>query len=110
MAKKAKSGAWVVRVARGHRRLWIAIALTAATFALLRVLFPDQAIAWLLVGWNIGAIFYIAATASMMARSPTSEIRQHSAEHDEGALALLAITVAAAVALTVNIASGIIQK
>ncbi len=99
MSRRTRSSYWLVRVARGHRRLWLAAALSLLTFALLLVRFGNtHPIAWLLIGWDLGALFYLVATATMMARSPVAEIRWHSEEQDEGAFALLIITVAAAVA------------
>ena len=99
MSRRTRSRSWIVRVAHGHRRLWLAMILSVLAFGLLLQLFGrGQAIAWLLVSWDIGALFYLAATAAMMARSPAGDIQQHSQEQDEGAFALLVITVAAAVA------------
>ncbi len=104
MAEKRRSSLWVVRVARGHRRLWAAMVVTAATFAVLLLQYgPAQAITWLLVGWDVGAAFYLMTTAAMMARSPVGEIRWHSAAQDEGALGLLAVTVTSAMASLVAI-------
>jgi uncharacterized membrane protein len=89
----------VVRVARGHRRLSLAMTLTAATFGLLVAMYGRaDAVTWLLLGWDVGVAFYLVATAAMMARSTAAEIERHSQEQDEGAFALLVVTVTAAVA------------
>jgi uncharacterized membrane protein len=96
MAKKAMPELWIVRVARGHARLWCAIALGCVVYLAL----PDslRAVTRALIAWDAGIVFYLAWAAWMMAHSPVAEIRRHSAAQDEGAFALMALTVAAAMA------------
>jgi uncharacterized membrane protein len=99
MRPKAKSSLRIVRVARGHARLWISATLGVATFAGGTALVGNSGlIARLLMAWDVGVACYLIATAVMMGRSTTAEIRKHSAAHDEGAAAILVLTVAAAVA------------
>ena len=96
MAKRTLPQLWIVRVASGHVRLWAAIALGLIGYAVLPGSWPRVTRA--LVGWDLGVVLYLALTAAMMVRSPVSEIRKHSAAHDEGAFALMVLTVAAALA------------
>jgi uncharacterized membrane protein len=95
MAKKMPQ-LWIVRMARGHAKLWFAVALGCVVYALL----PGswRPVTRALVGWDIGVLCYIALTAAMMARSSVSEIRKHSAAHDEGALAIMVLSIVAALA------------
>jgi uncharacterized membrane protein len=87
---------WIVRVARGHARLWCAIALGCVVYLAL----PDslRAVTRALIAWDAGIVFYLAWAAWMMAHSPVAEIRRHSAAQDEGAFALMVLTIAAAMA------------
>ena len=100
MNKNAKSSIasspWIVRVACGHMRLWIAVALGAIVFVALPG--SPSLITRLLVAWDIGLLFYLAAAAWMMSRSSSAEIRQHSDAQDEGAFALMLLTITAAAA------------
>jgi uncharacterized membrane protein len=86
----------IVRTARTHFRLIIAVALGIATgFIRFRGLSPvEQA----LIGWNVGVAFYLAAAGIVMARASVKDIRKRAGEQDEGALALLILTVVAAIA------------
>ena len=96
MAKPTLPKLWIVRVARGHARLWMASALGGLVYFVL----PGSwhAVTRALVGWDIGVAFYLAGAALMMARTPVSEIRKHSAAQDEGAFALMVLVVIAAMA------------
>ncbi len=96
MAKRTQPELWIVRVARGHRRLWCAIALGCVVAWII----PGslRAVTRALIGWNAGVALYLVMTAWMMARSPVNEIRKHSGIQDEGAFALMALTIAAALA------------
>lgn len=96
MARKAAPEFWIVRVARGHVRLWIAVVLGVAVFLVL----PGslRTVTRLLLAWDAGVLFYLTAAAAMMARSPTVEISKHADAQDEGAFALMLLTIAAALA------------
>jgi uncharacterized membrane protein len=96
MAKRAMPELWIVRVARGHLRLWCAIAVGCVVYLLMPGSF--RAVTRALVAWDAALVFYLAWAAWMMAGSPVSEIRRHSAAQDEGAFALMLLTIAAAMA------------
>ena len=76
MAKRALPELWIVRVARGHARLWFAIALGGLTYLAL----PGSwyVVTRALVGWDLGVALYLAAAAVMMSRASVSDIRKHS--------------------------------
>lgn len=94
MAKRPLPELWIVRVVRGHLRLWSAVAVGFIAYPLL----PDgwRAVTRMLVSWDIAVVVYLVTTAAMMARSSVDDIRKHSATQDEGAFALLVLTAAAA--------------
>jgi uncharacterized membrane protein len=51
-----------------------------------------------LVGWNIGIGLYVILAIEMMVRADTHQIRRRAATQDEGAIVILVMTVATAVA------------
>jgi uncharacterized membrane protein len=85
---------WIVRVARGHVRLWCAIAVGCVVYLVL----PGtlRAVTRALLAWDVAVVLYLAMAGWMMARSPVAEIRRHSAAQDEGAFALMVLSIAAA--------------
>ncbi len=85
---------WIVRVARGHAKLWCAVAAGIVLYVAL----PSSlnAVTRALIAWDGGLVIYLAATATMMARSAVADIRKHSFEHDEGAATILLLSVIAA--------------
>jgi len=102
MSRKPAQPPWLARFGRAHVRLFSGAALGALVFLTLSAGWAGMPTAqWplitrLLVGWDTGVAFYIAASFMLMARSGVAEIKRHSAAQDEGAFALLVLTVAAA--------------
>ena len=101
MAKRAKDKRslpelWIVRLGRNHLKLWCAVAAAIALAAVL----PGSlhGVTRALIAWDAGVVVYLATTATMMVRSPVAEIQRRSGEQDEGAVALLVLSVAAALA------------
>ena len=95
MTQKPLPELWIVRIARGHAKLWLAIALGCVVYVAL----PG---AWwtvtrMLIGWNTGVALYLALALTMMA-APVSEIRKHAAAQDEGAFVIMVLVVIAAMA------------
>jgi uncharacterized membrane protein len=101
MAKRTMPELWIVRMMRGHARLWCAIAVGGVVYVLMPGSF--RAVTRALVAWDAALVFYLAWAAWMMAGSPVAEIRRHSAAQDEGAFALMVLTIAAAMASLVAI-------
>ena len=58
-----------------------------------------------LIGWDIGVSLYLVAAALLMAGAEAEHIRRRSATLDEGRIAILVVTVAAALASLAAIAS-----
>jgi uncharacterized membrane protein len=102
--KDRQSSSMLERIARAHARLWLSVVLGCATFVLLTAFMKDWLLATrLLVSWDIGVLSYVVAAATMMARAPVDHIRRRAAMHDEGAFAILVLTVGVAIASLVAI-------
>jgi uncharacterized membrane protein len=100
MSAKAKRPAYLIRVGVAHRRLFISVALGLIVMAVL----PASPITRILIGWDLGALVYLAAAAAVMARcTSVAQMKQNAAAQDEGAFAILVLTVAAAMASLIAI-------
>jgi uncharacterized membrane protein len=98
MNTKAKRPTWIVRVGMAHKRLVISAAIGIAAIFLLRVT-DLPLVTRLLLGWDIAVAIYLVAAAFVMARCSTvAAIKRNAAIQDEGAFAILLLTVAAAIA------------
>jgi uncharacterized membrane protein len=99
MNPRTEAAPRIVRIARAHKRLSISALAGLVSFAVLAVLPGGPGgVTCVLIGWDVGVACYLVWAAVMMARSPVAEIRRHAAAQDEGAFAILLLTVAAAVA------------
>ena len=90
-----------IRVARLHSKLLISALVGIAVLAIL----PDD---WrlptrLLAGWNIGIALYLAMMHTMMWRCNMDRLRKRASEQDEGAFAILMLSMAATLASLVAI-------
>ena len=88
----------LVRIIRTRPRLFFSILLALAVIALLFAVTNWRAATRLLVGWDIGIGLYLVLAFSLMARSDVHRIRRRAANQDEGSMAMLVLTVAAAIA------------
>jgi uncharacterized membrane protein len=80
-----------------HARLFVSAALgIAVTLAL--VALPWRMPTRLLVGWDIGVALYLVLSYRTAGRASIATIRQRAAINDEGAIALLFLATAAALA------------
>jgi uncharacterized membrane protein len=87
----------LARFWRLHVRLFIAAAFGGAvTLALLAL--PWREPTRILVGWDTGVVLYLALIYWLMAHASTDQIRRRACTDDEGAIALLVLTTAAALA------------
>jgi uncharacterized membrane protein len=92
----------ITRLWHLHFRLILSTALgTAVTLALLAV--PWRAPTRILLGWDAGVVLYLALIYAIMANASIAKIRQRAAIVDEGALAVLVLTTAAALASLVAV-------
>ncbi len=85
------------RVWRLHRRLFVAMVLGLAVL-LVTLALPGRMPTRVLTAWDIAILFYLAITYRSMARAPVSRIRWRAKVQDEGAIALLVLTAASAIA------------
>ena len=89
----------LLRIIRMRPRLFVSAGVALVAIALLFALCREWAAATkLLIGWDLGLTLYLALTFHTMLRADLAHIRSRAAMQDEGALALLLLPVAAAVA------------
>lgn len=85
-----------IRIIRARPRLFVAAVVGVAVIAL-------SPSAWglatrLLVGWDVGIALYLIAAYQIVIRAETSHIQRRASIEDEGQIAILALTVASALA------------
>jgi uncharacterized membrane protein len=85
-----------------HARLLLSSGF-GATVALTLIALPWRFSTRIIVGWDAGAALYLALVCLVMARGSIAEIRRRAAINDEGAIALLVLTAAAALASLVAV-------
>jgi uncharacterized membrane protein len=85
-----------VRIVRARPRLFLSALIGLIVVAAL----PGewQLTTRMVIGWNVGVTLYLAAVLQMMARADIHRIRRQSALQDEGRVAILVLTVIAALA------------
>lgn len=90
-----------VRVVQLHGRLLAAVAIGVAVGLLgpggLNL--PTRS----LIGWNVGVALYLTLTVPMMRRADVESIRRRAAEADEGAFAILVLSIIATLASLIAI-------
>jgi uncharacterized membrane protein len=95
MRGKRKRPTYLIRVGKAHRRLLV----SAALGLIVAVLVPSTAITRALIGWDLGVVAYLVGAAFTMARcASVTQMRSNAAEQDEGAIAILILAAAAALA------------
>ena len=93
-----------LRIIRMRPRLFVSAAIAVVAITVLFAAHGrDSAATNVLIGWDVGLALYLVLSFEMMARADLSHIRSRAAMQDEGALALLLLPVAAAVASLVAI-------
>jgi uncharacterized membrane protein len=80
-----------------HARLFISAAFGVAT-ALALVALHSRTTTRILIGWDGGVVLYLVLSYRVAARASIVTIRQRAAINDDGAIALLVLTIAAALA------------
>src|SRR2546423_15461874 len=88
----------LVRIIRTRPRLFLSSLLGLAVIALLFVGTDWRVATRLLIGWDFGIGLYLILAFSLMARSDLHRLKRRAANQDEGNLAILVLTVAAAIA------------
>src|SRR5206468_3598405 len=88
----------LVRIVRTRPRLFTSLAIGVLVSAALALLTDWRLATRLLVAWDIFVALYLALAAHLMSRSDVDRIRDRAATEDEGQLAILVLTVVAALA------------
>ena len=89
----------LLRIIRMRPRLFVSAGVSLIAIALLFAVCREWgATTKLLIGWDLGLALYLALAFHMTMRADLAHIRNRAAMQDEGALALLLLPVAAAVA------------
>jgi uncharacterized membrane protein len=97
MAKKAKARLpYLLRIVRARPRMSISV-LAGLIFAILAPVELKHATR-ILCGWNFGVWLYLILVYFMMAKSEPRTIGERAAALDEGAIAILVLTIAASIA------------
>ena len=95
--RPARRPPYPLRLMHARPRLLISIAIgIAVTLAL--SLSEWRTSTRIILGWDAGVALYLLLTCILMARSTIADIREHAAQDDEGRVALLVLTVLAALA------------
>lgn len=88
------------RFVRLHSRLLIAVIVGIVVAAIpLTLAAPTR----ILLGWNLGVVLYLGLVQFTMARCDIDRIKRRAAEQDEGAFAILVLSMAATLASLVAI-------
>jgi uncharacterized membrane protein len=88
----------IARIIHARPRLFMSALIGLAAIALLFATCDWRTATKLLVGWDIGLVFYLGFVIYLAARSDVHRIRRRAALQDEGQTMILVATVAAALA------------
>ena len=88
----------LVRIVRTRPRLFISTGVGVIVAAILFFATDWRAATKLLIGWDIAVGLYLVLAAHLVARSDVHRLKRRAANQDEGNLAILFLTVAAAIA------------
>jgi uncharacterized membrane protein len=89
---------WPVRIVQVRPRLFISLGIGALVAILLGAFSLWRPTTRLLIAWDITVGLYLTLVAHVMARADVDRIRRRAALEDEGQVAILVLTVAAALA------------
>lgn len=87
----------LARLWKLHARLFLSAAFGAAMVVALLAL-PWRMPTRILIGWDLGVVLYLVLSYRVAARASIATIRQRAAINDDGAIALLVLATAAALA------------
>jgi uncharacterized membrane protein len=85
-----------IRVLLVRLRLFISVVVGLLVFLFLPQFVAEQGITRAIIGWNVGAIFYLLMAMRMMFWSSHERMRARALEHDEGNTVVLILVVTAA--------------
>lgn len=106
---RAMSPLRVLRGLRARPHLLGAIVVGALVYSAGRALFHEPGAATVLVGWNAGALLYLALAWHGMATTPAQGIRERAMGLDEGRIAVLVLVVLAALAVLLAVGTQLAQ-
>ena len=87
----------LIRFIMARPRLFICALVGLATMAILPPTTASHAITRLIVGWNVGAWFYLLLAARMMFWSTHERMRTRALQEDEGRIIILVMVVTVAI-------------
>ncbi len=96
--RRTRRPPWVWRIIRARPRLFASSVIGMAAIVVLAALTDWRPVMRCLVGWDIGIGLYVILAFEMMARANVHQIRRRAATQDEGAIVILVLTVATALA------------
>jgi uncharacterized membrane protein len=96
--RNTRRAPWVWRIIRARPRLFASSVVGIAATMALAALTGWRPVMRGLVGWDISVGLYVTLALEMMARADVRQIRRRAAGQDEGAIVILFLTVAAALA------------
>lgn len=85
-----------LRIVRARPRLLASVALGVLTALWLPHALAQLAVTRAIIGWNVGALLYLALALRMMFWSTHERMRVRAVEHDEGSVMVLLLVVTAA--------------
>jgi uncharacterized membrane protein len=111
MSDRASVG-WFQRLGRvvtGWPRLFIAAAV-AVVVMIASLALGALPITAILIGWDIGVIFFLAALVELMISADPAEIRRHAARQDVGQTVVLTLSAIASLASVVAIYAEVSRR
>lgn len=111
MSDRAGIG-WLERLGRvvtGWPRLFIAAAVALVVFAAALAI-GALPITAMLVGWDVGVVFFLAALVELMVSADPAEIRRHAARQDVGQTVVLTLSAIASLASVVAIYAEVSRR
>ena len=91
----------VVRIAQNHSRLIAAFVIGIVLSLVLPRAWPT--VTRLLIGWNVSCALYLVLAFQVISQFDLASVRRRACEEDEGGLAVLVLTVSAAIASLIAI-------
>jgi uncharacterized membrane protein len=95
---KLRKRPYVVRVMRARPRLFISALIGLGVLAVLVAATNWRLVTNLLLGWEVGVVLYLGLAYQAMNDCDVNHIRRRAALQDEGRIAMLVMTVVAALA------------
>ena len=111
MSNRASRG-WLeqaLRVVTGWPRLFVATAVAIVVIAA-ALLVGARPVTAVLVGWDAGVVFFLAALVELIRSADPDEIRRHAARQDIGQFVVLTLSAVAALASVAAIYAEVSQS